>query len=383
MTNRNHEMLVVLTALSFIEKHQMMEPLRFDAAKRSIMSLFIHSSDEEVTLRKLIELVAADRDLHQAFSEIVAISQRINSTADIVTKRVKYLKEYVSGVDLTVEERQAFFNQLLRFSHLFQDRVWRFGQDVERYLDLREVEARRKQEFAIAQGASDRLRRRLSGVVDDEADSEDAALKDEIIGNFDYEEARRQHEIAHRNYKNVEHDLNIVLIDLKAMCQMAMNPDMRDAAATDRASDMNYEDVFAAFTSSLKKYPRLAELKTFVIEYFSLFQRAYGVFQVDYENLSNAADAISENAPEYFDAKHKDAKVREQLDKVEKYESLVPFLEQAIHLVREKTPIEFSRFSHLVTDMISRYDSQWFEIAEELLVAKVSAESDITTRVDV
>ena len=273
ITNRNQEMLVVMTALSFIEKHQMMDPIRFDAAKRSIMSLFIHSSDEEVTLRKLIELVVADRDLHQAFGEIVAISQRINSTAEIVSKRVTYLKEYVSGVDLTVEERQAFFNQLLRFSQQFEDLVWRFGRDVERYLDLREVEARRKQEFAIAQVASDRLRRRLLGVVDDDVDSEDAVLKDEVVGSFDYEEARRQHEVAYRNYKNVEHDLNSVLTDVKAMCQMAMNPDMRDAAATDRASDLNYEDVFAAFTSSLKQHTRLAELKDFVIDYFGLFQR--------------------------------------------------------------------------------------------------------------
>ena len=42
------------------------------------------------------------------------------------------------------------------------------------------------------------------------------------------------------------------------------------------------------FTNALKKHPRLDQIKDFIIDYFKLYQRAYGMFQLDYDNFKRA-----------------------------------------------------------------------------------------------
>lgn len=382
--DRQSEMLVVLTTLTFIENHNLMPVARLNEAKRSIMALFIHSSGEEMSLRKLLDLVSADRDLHIAFGDISAISKRIDDGARIVERRVNYLKTYLAGLDATPEENQAILNPFVKFCIHFQDLVWRFNLDMERYLDLREREARRGQEFRIAHAASERLRQRLAGVTEQFADgpnaTRDESIKDEVIGSFDYEESERRYETAAKQCKAMDREINAVLADLKAMCQMAMNPDMRDAAAIERAQDHDYDDVFALLSAALKSHPRLNSIKDFIVDYFRMFQRSHGMFQIDYENFCHAAAAIANNAPEYFDAKHEDHRTREQREKIRQYEGVIPFLENAMELVQATRHKPFSQFSRTLSDMITASDSPWLHIGEGLLIAKVTAESDLTTR---
>ena len=163
------------------------------------------------------------------------------------------------------------------------------------------------------------------------------------------------------------------------MCQMAMNPDLRDTNDRDERVEQ-FEDIFVNFTQALKVYPRLQKIKDFIIDYFKLYQRAYGMFVLDFDNFNKAVETIANNPDEYFDSKTEDEDIRVKRDKLRKYEGLIPFLEKAAQVVRENVSEKFTRFSKRISDLISEDDMSWSHVSESLLVSKVAAEADLTTR---
>ena len=162
------------------------------------------------------------------------------------------------------------------------------------------------------------------------------------------------------------------------MCQMAMNPDMREKLE----QTQQYDDIFMRFTNCLKQYPRLSQIKDFIIDYFKLYQRAYGMFQLDFDNFNRAVETITSNTEEYFDAKQEDEDMRVKREKLRKYEGLIPFLEHTSEMISEYVDYPFDKFSRKVSEVISEENRPWEHINEELLVSKVTAESDLTTRLD-
>ncbi len=74
MLSKQKEMLAVMTALSFIEQNALITQAQLNDARRSLQALFIRTSGEETMLRKLLEILRVNKDLHEAFSSISKIS---------------------------------------------------------------------------------------------------------------------------------------------------------------------------------------------------------------------------------------------------------------------------------------------------------------------
>ncbi len=379
---KQKEMLVVSMALVYIEQNALMTRAQLNDAKRSLQALFIRTSGEETMLRKLVQILRMHKELHEAFSIISKISASISTSVDVISRKIDYLKTYVSRLQLTPQENTEFFAPFLSFTHQFQQTMVDFNRNIERYLEMREEEARRLHEFRIAQDASKRLRERLSGQLGAKAEGEvEQSIKLEVLGSFDYEQAKGQLLDAQAAVRAETRHINETLANMKALCQMAMNPDMRekrDPAAT--LTDI--DDIFMRFTRALKYYPRLVQIKDFIIEYFKLYQRAYGMFLLDFDNFNKAVETMKFNTQGYFESKQEDEDLRAKRVKLKKYEGLIPYLEAAGSAINDYGDFPFTKFSRKLSEIVSKMDVPWSHISEDLLVAKVAAEADLTTRLN-
>lgn len=382
MLMKQKEMLIVMIALTFIEQNALITQAQLNDARRSLQALFIRTSGEETMLRKLVGILKVNKDLHEAFSSISKISTSISTSVDIISKKINYLKQYVSRLQLTPKENSEFFTPFLSFTHKFQEKILRFNQLMVEYLEAREGEAKRINEYRIAEDASRRLKVRLSGTLGTRTTGEvEESIKQEVMGNFDFASAKNSMLDAERRSRMEAKQISDLLFDLKALCQMAMNPEMREKMDYVNQSE-KFDDIFMRFTKALKHYPRLEQIKDFIIDYFKLYQRAYGMFQLDYDNFNKAVETITSNTEEYFESKQEDEDIRVKRDKLRKYEGLIPFLENAGEVVAEYKDYPFDKFSKKVSEVISRDNLPWEHISEELLVSKVAAEADLTTRLD-
>ena len=378
--SKQKEMLAVMTALSFIEQNALITQSQLNDARRSLQALFIRTSGEETMLRKLLEILRVNKDLHEAFSSISKISTSISTTCEIITRKISYLKQYVTRLQLTPDENSEFFSPFLSFTHKFQEKILRFNKMMETYLELREEEAKRMNEFQIAEDASHRLKMRLSGKLGTHAEGEvEQSIKQEVMGNFDFASANDLMLDSQRRARMESKQISDLLYDLKAMCQMAMNPERVDRPAD---SSEEYDDIFMRFTNALKQQPRLDQIKDFIIDYFKLYQRAYGMFQLDFDNFNKAVETITANTEKYFESKQEDEDIRVKRDKLRKYEGLIPFLENTNEIIAEYQDYTFDKFSKHVSVVISEEGRPWEHVSEALLVAKVAAEADLTTRLD-
>ncbi len=382
LLDKQKEMLIVMTALAFIEQNALMTQAQLNDARRSLQALFIRTSGEETMLRKLVEILKVNKDLHEAFSSISKISAGISTGVELIGKKINYLKQYITRLQLTPQENSDFFAPFLAFTHQLQQKVLRFNEMMMHYLEVREEEAKKTHEFRIAQDASRRLKDRLSGRLGAEASGEiEETIKLEVLSNFDFANAKNRLLDAQRESRVTAKQINLLLLEIKAMCQMAMNPDMRERADYGRPAE-EIDDIFMRFTHALKKYPRLDQIKDFIIDYFKLYQRAYGMFVLDFNNFNKAVETITGNTSEYFESKQEDEDIRAKRDKLRKYEGLIPFLEYTAGMIPEYRDYSFLKFSKRVSEVVSEEHPAWEHIHEELLVAKVAAEADLTTRLN-
>lgn len=376
---KQKDMLIVLTGLSFIEQNALMTQAQLNDARRSIQALFIRSSGEETMLRKLVEILKVNKELHEAFSSIAKISTNVSTSVEIIGRKINYLKQYVSRLQLTPQEHNEFFAPFLGFTHKFQEKTVRFNNMMHHYLDLREAEAKRVLEYRVAEDASKRLRERLSGQLGTQTQGEvEASIRREVLGSFDFANAKQNLAEAERASRVAAREIQDLLNEMRVMCQLAMNPDMRD-----RSNDPvreKYDDIFMLFTRALKGNSRLNQIQDFVIDYFKVYQRAYGMFVIDFDNFNKAVETITNNTDEYFESKKEDEDIRVKREKLRKYEGLIPFLEEASNMVVEYSDYSFTKFSKKMSSVISEDNRVWDHISEELLVAKVAAEADLSTR---
>lgn len=380
VSTKQKEMLVTMTALVFVEQNALLTKSQLGDAKKSLQALFLRTSGEETMLRKLIEILRVNKDLHQAFSVISKISTSVSTSVDIINKKISYLRQYVGRLNLTPEESNDFFTPFLSYSHSFLQKVGAFGKEMGSYLEVKEREARRAHEFRIAQEASARLRARLSGTLGGETQGEvEKSIKQEVMQTFDFAEAQRNLQEAQRESRIAANEINELLLDLKAMCQMAMNPEMREKNDKVSLNGSAYEDVFIMFTRALKSHPRLDKIKDFIVDYFKLYQRAYGMFILDLNNFHKAVDTIANNPEQYFDAKQEDEGIKVKMEKLKKIEGLIPFLEATALVLSEAQINTYQKFSKQLSDLLSRARAEWEHISEDLLVAKVSAEAELST----
>lgn len=377
--DQQKDMLIVLTGLSFIEQNALMTQAQLNDARRSIQALFIRSSGEETMLRKLVEILKVNKELHEAFSSIAKISTNVSTSVEIIGRKINYLKQYVSRLQLTPQEQSEFFAPFLGFTHKFQEKTVRFNNLMHHYLELRETEAKRVLEYRVAEDASKRLKERLSGQLGTETQGEvEASIRQEVLGSFDFASAKQNLAEAERASRVTAREIQDLLNEMRVMCQLAMNPDMRDH--TSEPVKEKYDDIFMLFTRALKRNSRLSQIQNFVIDYFKVYQRAYGMFVIDFDNFNKAVETITNNTDEYFESKKEDEDIRVKREKLRKYEGLIPFLEEASNMIVEYSDYSFTKFSKKMSSVISEENRIWDHISEELLVAKVAAEADLSTR---
>lgn len=381
LQEKQKEMLVVLTALSFIEQSALMTQAQLNDARRSIQALFIRSSGEETMLRKLVEIIKVNKELHEAFSSITKISSNVSTSVEVIGRKINYLKQYVSRLELTPQEQSEFFGPFLAFTHQFQEKTVRFNHLIHNYLEVREAEAKRVLEYRVAEDASKRLRERLSGELGADTRGEvEANIRREVLGSFDFASAKQNLADAERASRLAAREIAELLNEMRVMCQLAMNPDMRDNSKDPAAE--NYDDIFMLFTRALKRNPRLSQIQDFIIDYFKVYQRAYGMFAIDFDNFNKAVDTITNNTDEYFESKKEDEDIRAKREKLRRYEGLIPFMEEASGLIMEYSDYPFTKFSRKMSTVISEGNRVWDHISEDLLVAKVAAEADLSTRLN-
>ena len=394
---QHREAFISLTALYFIEEHALLRLDQLEDAKQSLQALFLHTSGEETMLRKLIDILKITKQIHQSFASIANILEGISRSVRTVDNKIAAYKQALATMVLTAEENTVFAGPFLSFSQTFLQKIDSLENNIRQYVEFKETEARYASIYHIAMEARERLKQRLSGVLGTHARSAvESRIKQSVVSSFDYSEAESNVQFAQRDAHNKEEEIMEQLEDIRAMCQMAKNPSMREkgddstthtvssysqipAAKTAKPKE-EYEDVFKLFSQTLRSHPRLLQLKDIVLDLFKIYQHSYGMFRLDCNNLNKAMETMFDNSEAYFEAKEEDKDIIAKREKLKMIEGLIPFLEHTATLTMDNTPETYSRFSRRLSDVISEKKAAWAHIAEHLLRAKVQAEADLSTR---
>jgi hypothetical protein len=393
------EALISMTALSFIEEHALLRSDQLEDAKNSLQALFLHTSGEETMLRKLIEILKTTKQIHQSFASISSVLSGITRGVQTVDAKVAAYKQALATMTLSAEENADFAGPFLSFSQLLLQKIDAFDNNMRQYVELKETEARYFSIYHIAMEARERLKVRLAGVLGSKTGSEvENRIRENVVSSFDYSEAESNLQFAQRDANNKAEEILEQLEDIRAMCQMAKNPSMREKTedsinlpvtvssypltpdSKKAKPKAEYEDVYALFAKALRAHPRLLHIKDIVLEQFKLYQHSYGMFRLDCNNLNKAIETMFDNSLAYFEAKEEDKDIRTKREKLKMIEGLIPFLEHTATVVMEDASPNYGKFSRRISDIISEKRAPWSHIAEYLLRSKVQAEADLSTR---
>lgn len=376
------EALISMTTLSYIEEHALLTQAQLKDAKKSLQALFLRTSGEETMLRKLIAILRTTKTINKAFSDISKILAGISRSAETLENKLGGLGRQLDRLKVTAEENTDFVGPFLSFSRDFLQRILALHDSMQRYIGVKENEAKCTNAYRIAHEARSQLKDRLSGTLGAQAQGAvEAKIKEEVFQTFDYGEAERNLRDARRKSRRLESEINEILADLKEMCQMAMNPDMRER--TDSQISMNaprYDDVYVLCRAGLNTYPRLRRIKQSVLDLFKLYQHSYGMFRLDFENLNHAMEPMMTNADAYFRSKEEDEDIRVKREKLQKIEVLIPFVEGTAELLPDKELRGYAKFSRRFSEIISQKRTPWEKINADLLRTKVVAEAELSAR---
>lgn len=392
------EALLSMTALFFIEENALLRRDQLEDAKNSLQALFLHTSGEETMLRKLIAILKTTRQIHQSFASISNVLSGISRGVHTVDAKIAAYKQVLATLTLSAEENAAFAGPFLSFSQALLQKIDAFDNNMRQYVELKETEARYASIYRIAMEAREQLKQRLAGVLGSQAGSAvENRIRQNVVSSFDYSEAESNLQFAQRDAQNKAEEILDQLEDIRAMCQMAKNPSMREKSDDSAGVSVtvaptapggerqtrpraDYADVFTLFSKALRAHPRLLQLKDIVLELFKLYQHSYGMFRLDCDNLNRAIETMFDNSEAYFEAKEEDKDIRTKREKLKMIEGLIPFLERAAPIAMEHEPLSYGKFSRRISDVISEKRTPWAHITEHLLRAKVQAEADLSTR---
>ncbi len=382
---RQKEALIVMVAIRFIEEHSLLRQEDLADAKNSLQALFLRASGQAALLHKLIEVLRATRDIEHIFASIFGILGGINKGVTAVDGKITLLRESLDHLRITAEEHLAFIDPFLDFSQQFQRRLATFARDMAAYVALKENEARLTRIYRIARDARNQLRDRFKGGLGRKPRGEaETRIKEEVVSSFDYGESRENLQHAIGEARTREQEVLAELEEIRKMCQMAMNPAMRDNPSLGTKPPTHarpaYEDIFARLTDALQKHPALARLKEPVLELFKLYQHSYGMFALDWNRLQQGIEIMMKNTAAYFEAKEEDKDIRAKREKLHRIEALIPFLERGSKMLGEKEYNTYAIYTRRLSDVISEGKAPWASIAEDLLRAKVLAEAEMSTR---
>lgn len=376
------EALISMTTLAYIEDYQLLTDSQLEDAKKSLQALFLRTSGEETMLRKLILILKTTKTINRAFTDVSKILAGISRSAETLEQKLSVLARQFDRLKVTAEENSDFIGPFMLFSREFLNRIRVLHSAMERYIGVKENEARCANVHRIAQEARHRLKDRLSGALGARARSQvEARIKEDVVQTFDYGEAEKQFKSAKRKSRQMAEDVNEILADLREMCQMVMNPDMREKTQ-DRTNlnEATYEDMYSICRTGFKTHPRLRKAKQNMIELFKLYQHSYGMFKLDFGNLNRAIAPMMSNADIYFQSKEEDQDIRSKREKLQKIEVLIPFVERTAEALPEKDTHKYAKFSKKFSDIISEENMPWSYIGADLLRFKVMAEAELSAR---
>lgn len=381
---RQKEALIVMIAIRFIEEHGLLRQEDVEDAKNSLQALFLRASGQAALLQKLIEVLRATKDIQKSFAGIFNILNGINKGVVAVDSKLTLLREGLDQHRITAEERRDFVDPFLSFSQQFQQRLAAFARDIGTYLALKENEARHARIYRIARDARKQLRDRLQGELGRKPlGKTETRIKDEVVSSFDYGESREKLQLAIAEARVKEQDVLARLEEIGRMCQMAMNPDMRESTAFVPKSQVVkpvYDDIFARFSEALQKHPALARLKEPVVELFRLYQHSHGMFALDWNRLQEGIQLMMQNTAAYFEAKEEDKDIHTKREKLRRIEGLIPFLERGAKMLGDREYNTYAVYTRKLSEVIGEDKTPWASIAEELLRAKVLAEAEMSTK---
>jgi hypothetical protein len=375
------EALVSLTALLFVEEHQLLPKDKLADARNSLRALFLRTSGEETLLRKLIDILKTTQGIQRSFGQIRQILDGIRGSGMSVESKVTALRAQLELEHVSPEEYTLFVGPFLSFSQTLAGKIGTFAHTLDSYLHAKEEEARLTSMYRIARAARERLKQRLAGGLGAETQDEvETRIKNEVVSTFDFSEAESNVKYARRDAHARELEVRTQLADIRAMCQMAMNPAMRDKEEGLPKSADHVDDVFTMLSQNLRRHPRLLRIKDQVIELFKMYQHAYGMFKLDFDNLNRSLATMLENAEAYFQSKDEDRDMRRKREKLERIEALIPFLERTAEVLPDEEFDTYSKFSRQVSELISRKAVPWKQISGDLLRSKVQAEAELSTQ---
>ena len=380
LDRQQKESLISMIALLYVEEHGLLNNEQLEDAKKSLQALFLRTTGEETMLRKLIEILRTNKALNQTFNDMSNVLSGITKSTETVKSKIEGFKQQLQSLEISAEENADFIGPFLDFSGQFSKHVEQFERVMYSYRDTREREARYASMFRIAKEARQRLKDRFSGGPGEEGDVE-SEIKEKVIQTFDYGETEINYGYSQREAKNTLAEIELILKNFQEMCQLAMNPEMREKEnGYQPFKESAYHDVFSIYTTAVVKHPRLSILKVAIQQLFRLYQHSYGMFALDFQKFNRAIMPMEKNTEAYFQAKDEDEDVRIKRRKLEQIEGLIAFLESVAQILRTEQEFVYARFSKAVSDVISASRTHWDHIAEDLLRMKVTAEADLSTR---
>jgi hypothetical protein len=376
-TARQREGLITLTAMHYIEEHGLLDGAQLNDAKESLRALFLRTSGAETMLRRLIEMLKVRRNMHSTFSRISSTFMAIRRSIDAMEERGFNLRRLIEQSAVSAEASAQFVGPFLSFSIQFLQKMSAFEKVLQKYLVAREQEVRSQAGFRIAQESRRRLRSRLTGsnVVKQGSSTVEMRIENELATSINYDEAEAGMHAAARQVGAAEAEVQTQLKAIHAMCQAVTEPAKRDSAVVKPEDDM-----LARFAGLPANDAARVRIERPVRELFALYQRADGMFKLDFDRLKHALRRLgTDSSGAYFNAKDTDRDISAKRDKLRKVEALIQFLERAATLATAEHLDTYPKLSKAFSDAIAEKPSAWAFAAEHLLSAKVRAEAEMSS----
>ncbi len=373
---RQREGLITLTAMHYIEEHELLDGTQLKDAKQSLRAMFLRTSGAETMLRRLIEVLKVRRSMHSTFSRISSTFIAIRRSIDAMEERGFNLRRLIECSPVSPEATAQFVGPFLSFSIQFLQKMGAFEKVLQKYLVVREQEVRAQAGFRIAEESRERLRNRLTGAsVGQEVSGVETRIERELNTSINYEEAQAAVQTAARQVRAVETEVKAHIQVIHVMCQSVTEPAKRDRAVVVKSED----DMLARFAKLGAGEEALQRIERPVRELFALYQRADGLFQLDFDRLKHALRKLGDsNSTSYFSAKDQDRDMSIKREKLRKIEALIQFLERAAALAAMEQLDTYPKLSKAFSDAIAEKPSAWSFATEHLLSAKVRAEAELT-----
>jgi hypothetical protein len=381
LPRRQCEGLVTLTALYYIEEHELLDAAQLEDAKNSLQAMFLRTSGAEAMLRRLIDILKVRRNLQNSFSAISGTIMAVRRSVEVMGERVENLRRLIARAPLSAEANAEFIGAFQSFSLKFLRKIEDFESALQKYVTAREHQARKQTVFKIAEEGRERLRKRLTGSDLGQATGKvEQRIKGEVATSLNYTEAEAAMIASRKLARAAEAGVQALLRQIHTMAQATLEPAKRDVAIILHPS----EDLRTRFAGAqLRHSVVMNRIKGPIGELMDLCQRAPSMFLTDYDRLRQALKRLDgNNSTSYFEAKAEDRNIDAKREQLRKIEVLIEFLERAAQLIAtdDKALDNIAKFSRALSEVLCEPYASWKLASQELLTAKVRAEADLALR---